>query len=138
MQYVYVKILQCSQCTGVCEVHIALVFTQVMSEVGPVIREVVHITLLFTQVISEVMHTTLYTSVCISACYPNGTVTFTNPNTILYTDAMAVQFEGTSSAIICTVSKSGSTVYITGCSMVSDTNISFHKMFGLLFAHNKC
>ena len=60
------------------------------------------------------LHCTLY----FSACFANGTIAFENPNTILYTDVMAVQYEGVSSAFNCDCTWSGNWVLITGCNTV--------------------
>ena len=52
----------------------------------------------------------------IPACYPNGTVEVTHPAS--YSHCFAVQNQGLSSAVKCTVSTSGSVSLITGCSQV--------------------
>ena len=56
----------------------------------------------------------------IPACHPDGSVEVTNPNPGLYTNVFAVQDEGTTGAVKCTVSTSGAQSNITGCSQVSN------------------
>ena len=69
----------------------------------------------------------------IAECLPDGTVQVTNPNVGLYSHVFAVQDEGVSAAVKCTVSSSGAQSNITGCSQVSvpttDTNIKSHMLF---------
>ena len=64
--------------------------------------------------------------VLIAECLPDGTVQVTNPNVGVYSHVFAVQDEGVSAAVKCTVSSSGAQSNITGCSQVSvpttDTN----------------
>ena len=55
----------------------------------------------------------------ISECLPDGTVQVTNPNVGVYSHVFAVQDEGVSAAVKCTVSSSGAQSNITGCSQVS-------------------
>ena len=63
-------------------------------------------------------------------CLPDGTVQVTNPNVGLYSHVFAVQDEGVSAAVKCTVSTSGAQSNITGCSQVSYTDPHFQrKMF---------
>ena len=57
-------------------------------------------------------------AILFSACFPNGTIEVTNPNTTLYTDVMAVQNQGLSSASKCDVTTSGSQIILTNCSEV--------------------
>ena len=52
-------------------------------------------------------------------CLPDGTVQVTNPNVGVYSHVFAVQDEGVSAAVKCTVSTSGAQSNITGCSQVS-------------------
>ena len=59
-----------------------------------------------------------YVNLCISVCLPDGTVQVTNPNVGLYSHVFAVQDEGVSAAVKCTVSSSGAQSNITGCSQV--------------------
>ena len=54
----------------------------------------------------------------ISVCLPDGTVQVTNPNVGVYSHVFAVQDEGVSAAVKCTVSTSGAQSNITGCSQV--------------------
>ena len=55
----------------------------------------------------------------IAECLPDGTVQVTNPNVGVYSHVFAVQDEGVSAAVKCTVSSSGAQSNITGCSQVS-------------------
>ena len=54
----------------------------------------------------------------ISECLPDGTVKVENPNVGVYSHVFAVQDEGVSAAVKCTVSTSGAQSNITGCSQV--------------------
>ena len=54
-------------------------------------------------------------------CLPDGTVQVTNPNVGIYSHVFAVQDEGVSAAVKCTVSTSGAQSNITGCSQVDYT-----------------
>ena len=63
----------------------------------------------------------LHCKLCFSACFANGTIAFENPNTILYTDVMAVQYEGVANAFNCDCTWSGNWVLITGCNTVCPT-----------------
>ena len=56
--------------------------------------------------------------IIISVCLPDGTVQVTNPNVSVYSHVFAVQDEGVSAAVKCTVSTSGAQSNITGCSQV--------------------
>ena len=58
-------------------------------------------------------------SFSIAECLPDGTVQVTNPNVGVYSHVFAVQDEGVSAAVKCTVSSSGAQSNITGCSQVS-------------------
>ena len=55
----------------------------------------------------------------LSACLPDGTVQVTNPNVGLYSHVFAVQDEGVSAAVKCSVVSSGAESNITGCSQVN-------------------
>ena len=55
----------------------------------------------------------------IAECLPDGTVQVTNPNVGVYSHVFAVQDEGVSAAVKCTVATSGAQSNITGCSQVS-------------------
>ena len=70
------------------------------------------------------MNTYLPVKLVISVCLPDGTVQVTNPNVGLYSHVFAVQDEGVSAAVKCSVSTSGAQSNITGCSQV--TLIPFH------------
>ena len=59
-----------------------------------------------------------FDNVHISVCLPDGTVQVTNPNVGLYSHVFAVQDEGVSAAVKCSVSTSGAQSNITGCSQV--------------------
>ena len=59
--------------------------------------------------------------IVISECLPDGTVQVTNPNVGIYSHVFAVQDEGVSAAVKCTVSTSGAQSNITGCSQVKYT-----------------
>ena len=61
----------------------------------------------------------LKTMFLIAECLPDGTVQVTNPNVGVYSHVFAVQDEGVSAAVKCTVSSSGAQSNITGCSQVS-------------------
>ena len=54
----------------------------------------------------------------VSACFPNGTIAFENPNPILFTHAMAVQYEGVASAFNCNCTLIGNWAFISGCNTV--------------------
>ena len=54
----------------------------------------------------------------ISECLPDGTVKVENPNVGVYSHVFAVQDEGVSAAVKCTVATSGAQSNITGCSQV--------------------
>ena len=60
-------------------------------------------------------------STVLAECYPNGTISVTNPNVGSFTNVYAVENEGTSGAVECTCSTSGSESIITGCSQVGNT-----------------
>ena len=55
----------------------------------------------------------------IAECLPDGMVQVTNPNVGVYSHVFAVQDEGVSAAVKCTVATSGAQSNITGCSQVS-------------------
>ena len=57
-----------------------------------------------------------YHILLIPACYPTGTVAVTHPAS--YSHCFAVQDQGLSSAVKCTVSTSGSVSLIIGCNQV--------------------
>ena len=57
-----------------------------------------------------------------SVCLPDGTVQVTNPNVGLYSHVFAVQDEGVSAAVKCSVATSGAESNITGCSQVNFTH----------------
>ena len=54
-----------------------------------------------------------------TACYPNGTIRFPNPDPAVYVDAMAIQDQGSQQATKCLVDPRGPYIVITGCSAVS-------------------
>ena len=54
-----------------------------------------------------------------SACFGNGTILVINPDGALYTNMLAVQNEGSSSAVICATASNGVEHTITNCSLVS-------------------
>ena len=59
----------------------------------------------------------------ISECLPDGTVKVENPNVGVYSHVFAVQDEGVSAAVKCTVSTSGAQSNITGCSQVNEMHV---------------
>ena len=54
----------------------------------------------------------------LSACYPNGTIKVINPDAAIYTDVVAVQYEGSSSAAECSVAANGDEIMLTECAEV--------------------
>ena len=70
----------------------------------------------------------------ISVCLPDGTVQVTNPNVGVYSHVFAVQDEGVSAAVKCTVSTSGAQSNITGCSQVSfhSLDLSYYDLVSML------
>ena len=72
-------------------------------------------------------------------CLPDGTVQVTNPNVGVYSHVFAVQDEGVSAAVKCTVATSGAQSNITGCSQVSfhyfvtySPNVSKHRQWSFI------
>ena len=75
-------------------------------------------------------NTILYFFFIISVCLPDGTVQVTNPNVGVYSHVFAVQDEGVSAAVKCTVSTTGAQSNITGCSQVckiQNNNHFYHR-----------
>ena len=64
----------------------------------------------------------------ISECLPDGTVQVENPNVGVYSHVFAVQDEGVSAAVKCTVSSSGAQSNITGCSQVKKNTSGLPRM----------
>ena len=54
--------------------------------------------------------------IIISDCYPNGTIEVYNHNPSVFTNVVAVLYEGSSSAEDCSTTFDGSSVIIDGCS----------------------
>ena len=52
------------------------------------------------------------------ACNINSTISFPNPDALLYTRFLAVENEGQSTAVICTISGNGTVILISGCNTV--------------------
>ena len=73
----------------------------------------------------------------ISVCLPDGTVQVTNPNVGVYSHVFAVQDEGVSAAVKCTVSTSGAQSNITGCSQVGFQylGLSYYSDLFTCYAH---
>ena len=65
---------------------------------------------------SKTLPISLFINGFFAACYPNGTIEVTHPAS--YSHCFAVQDQGLSSAVKCSVSTSGSVSIITGCSQV--------------------
>ena len=62
-----------------------------------------------------------------SDCLPDGCVHVTNPNPGLYSHVFAVQNEGVSAAVKCSVSTTGVISNITGCAQVRQTYRYYYK-----------